>query len=100
MRVLLDTSILISNLLSPKAAESATGMVLQLAFAGRFTLLFVHGVEEFYRKLAVRPDLAARIPRSAAQRLIHDIRDAAESVPRLPEPYPRIGRDRKDDFLI
>ncbi len=24
----------------------------------------------------------------------------AELIPRLPEPYPEIGRDRKDDFLI
>jgi len=24
----------------------------------------------------------------------------AELVPRLPEPYPEVGRDRDDDFLI
>jgi len=101
MRVLLDTSILISNLYSPNPTTSATGEVLRVAFNSGFTLLFVEGVaEELYRKLRERPDLAARIPLSDAERLIADMRAIAEIVPRLPEPHPPVGRDRNDDFLF
>lgn len=101
MRVLLDTSILISNFYSPMPTTSATGEVLRVAFNGGFTLLFVEGVaEELYRKLRERPDLAARIPLSDAEGLIADMRAIAEIVPRLPEPHPPIGRDRNDDFLF
>jgi putative PIN family toxin of toxin-antitoxin system len=101
MRVLLDTSILISNLYSPNPTTSATGEVLRVAFNSGFTLLFVEGVaEELYRKLRERPDLAARIPLSDAEQLIADMRAIAEIVPRLPEPHPPVGRDRNDDFLF
>src|SRR5688572_5707918 len=100
MRVLLDINILISNLLSPNASTSATGAVLQAAFSGRCTLLFVAGVvDELHSKLLKRSDLA-KIPPAVAEQLVQEILDVAEPVPRLPEPYPEIGRDRKDDFLV
>lgn len=101
MRVLLDTNILISNLRSPTPATSATGVLLRVALTGGFTLLFVDGVvEELTRKLRERADLAARIPPADAAELVAAMRTVAELVPRLREPYPEIGRDRKDDFLI
>ncbi len=101
MRVLLDTNVLISNLRSPTPATSATGVLLRVALTGGFTLLFVDGVvEELTRKLRERADLAARIPHADAAELVAAMRTVAELVPRLPEPYPEIGRDRKDDFLI
>lgn len=101
MRVLLDTNILLSNLRSPTPATSATGVLLRIALTGGFTLLFVEGVvEELTRKLRERADLAARIPQTDAAELVAAMRTVAELVPRLPEPYPEIGRDRKDDFLI
>lgn len=101
MRVLLDTSVLISHLRSTNPTTSATGEVLRVAFYGGYTLLFVEGVaEELDRKLHDRPDLAARIPRAYAEELIANMRVVGELVPRLSEPYPEIGRDRKDDFLL
>ncbi len=101
MRVLLDTNILISNLRSPAPDTSATGVVLRVALTGGFTLLFVEGVvEELTRKLRERADLAARIPHADAAELVAAMRTVAELITRLAEPYPEIGRDRKDDFLI
>ena len=101
MRVLLDTSVLISNLRSTVPATSATGVLLRAAIAGEFTLLFVEGVaEELHQKLNDRADLAARISRADVAKLLGAMRAVAEPVPRLPEPYPEVGRDRKDDFLI
>lgn len=101
VRALLDTNVLISNLLSRNATTSATGLILQAAIDGRFTLLFVAGVaEELNNKLIEREDLSRRIDRGDAATLIANLRQASEVVERLPEPYSAIGRDRKDDYLI
>lgn len=101
MRVLLDTSVLISHLRSTNPTSSAAREVLRIALSGGYTLLFVEAVaDELYRKLIERPDLAARIPRLDADELIADMRAVGELVPRRYEPYPHIGRDRKDDFLF
>lgn len=101
VRALLDTNVLISNLLSRNATTSATGLILQAAIDGRFTLLFVAGVaDELHNKLIDREDLSRRIDRGDARTLIADLRQASEVVERLPEPYAAIGRDRKDDYLI
>ncbi len=101
MRVLLDTNILISNLRSPTPATSATGVLLRAALTGGYTLLFVAGVaEELDRTLRERSDLAARISRADAAELLAAMQTVAELVPLLTQPYPEIGRDRKDDFLI
>lgn len=101
MRVLLDTNLLISYLLSANAQRSAVGAILRGALDGRFTLLFVDLVaEEVERKVIERPDLAARIPRSDIETLIRTLRAIAEPVTRLPPPYPAVIRDPDDDFLI
>lgn len=101
MRVLLDTSVLVSYLRSTSPATSASHEVLRVAIGGGYTLLYVNGVaEELYLKLRERRDLAARIPLADADELLADMRAVAERVPRLPEPYPPVGRDRKDDFLF
>lgn len=101
MRVLVDTSVLIGYLRSSHPATSATGVLLRAAWSGALTLLFVQGVvDELRRKLGERPDLAARISVADAEELIAALRAVAEPVPMLPEPYPAVCRDRKDDFLI
>jgi len=101
MRALIDTNLLIANLLSPTPATSSTGVVFQSALEGRFTLLFTDGVsDELDRKLIEDAVLAQRIPRADADELIAILTTVAELIPRLPELYPEIGRDRKDDFLI
>ena len=44
--------------------------------------------------------MAARIPRGQADELLLTLGEVAQVIPRLGEPYPEVGRDRKDDFLI
>ena len=101
MRALIDTNLLIANLLSPNPATSSTGVVFQSALEGRFVLLYTEGVtDELDRKLLENTELAKRIPRADADELIAILSTVAEVIPRLPEPYPEIGRDRKNDFLI
>ena len=101
MRTLLDTNLLISYLLSRQPSTSATGLILRAALAGRFTLLFTAGIaDELGDKLTTRSDLAARVPRAHADELLLTLGAVAEVNPRLGEPYPEVGRDRKDDYLI
>lgn len=101
MRALIDTNLLINNLLSPAPTTSATGVLFQAALRGSFTLLLTVGVmEELDRKLRDDPGLAKRLPRADADDLIAILSIVAEIVPLQPEPYPEFGRDRKDDFLI
>ncbi len=101
MRALIDTNLLIANLLSPTPATSSTGVVFQCALEGRLTLLFPVGVtEELDRWLVEDAGLVKRIARTDADELLAILNSVAEPIPHLPEPYPEVGRDRKDDFLI
>jgi putative PIN family toxin of toxin-antitoxin system len=101
MRALLDANVLLSYLMSQDPSASSTGALIRAALARTFTLLFTVGVgEEIDRKLVERADLARRIPRDAADALLAALTEVAEHVPRLPEPLPQVGRDRKDDYLI
>lgn len=101
MRALLDTNVLISNLFSANADTSATGVVLRAAIEDRYTLLLIDGVvEELYRKLDERPDLAARISRAQAETVAQSLARVSATVPRLSEPFPSVVRDANDDFLI
>jgi putative PIN family toxin of toxin-antitoxin system len=101
VRALIDTNLLIANLLSEASATSAVGVIFQAALADRFTLLLpVVIMEELDRNLLSDPVLATRVARADADALITILSTVAELVPLLPEPYPEVGRDRKDDFLI
>lgn len=101
MRALNDTNVLINNLLSPAPAASATGLIFAAALRGAFTLLLTVGVtDELGRKLREDPALARRLPPADAEELLALLGSVAEAVPLLAEPYPEVGRARKDDFLL
>lgn len=75
--------------------------MFQAAQRGSFVLLLLEAVvAEFNRKLRDDSRLASRIPRRESMALIVQLHQAAEIVPAFPEPYPRVGRDRNDDFVI
>ena len=101
MRALLDTSLFISYLLSSARTASAMGTILDVATAGRFTLLSTPDLtREIRDTVAERPDLAARIAPADVDALLADVDALAEPIPRLPGPFPAVCRDRDDDYLI
>ncbi len=101
MRILLDTNVLISYLISAHPERSATSAILRLALTGEIILLYVPGVvEELNRKLSTRADLAARISPASAGSLIQWLRARAVLVQPIPAPYSEVTRDPKDDYLI
>ena len=100
MRALLDTNILISYLLSPRR-DFPIVAVLEAALAGGFTLLLPEQlVAEFANKVTSKPYLAARISPEQAAAFIADLAVVGAIVPTLPEPFPEITRDPKDDYLL
>ena len=101
MRALLDTNLLISYLLSAERRASAIGAILTAAATGAFRLLFPPEVaEEIAETVSRRPDLTARIRPADIEELIAAVEGLGETVPRLADEAPRVGRDPKDDYLI
>lgn len=100
MRVLLDTNILLSYLLNPRG-DPPIATVLRAVLEGELTLLLPEQlVAEFTDKVATKPYLAARISPAQAAAFIADLAVVGEVVPTLPEPFPEITRDPKDDYLL
>ena len=101
VRAVIDTNVLINYLLSPDRASSAAAKMFQAALRGNFVLLLLEGVvAELERKLRENARLASRVPRQDSLALITQLHEAAEIIPSFPEPYPVVGRDRDDDFVI
>lgn len=101
MRAAVDTNVLINYLLSRTPASSAAWTMFQAATRGSFTLLLLESVvAELNRKLRNNSRLASRISHRELMAFMTLLHETAEIVPPLPEPYPVVGRDRGDDFLI
>jgi putative PIN family toxin of toxin-antitoxin system len=95
MRVVLDTNILVSALLSP----SGTPATIYNAWeGGKFILLTCAEQLEELRAVLEKPQIAALIKPHRAGRLVNQLRRLAEAV----DPLPRVERppDPADDFLL
>lgn len=95
MRVVLDSNILISGLISPGGVPAR---LLDAWLDGRFTLIS-HGLQlDELRDVTRRPKIRALIRPAEAGRLVNLIAALAEMPARLP-PVER-SRDPRDDFLL
>lgn len=100
LRVILDTNLLISYLLDP-ARETPYRRVVEAAVTGEVVpLLTPELVDELVAKIATKPYLADRVPPARAKALLDLLSRAGEVLDRITDPFPRIVRDRKDDYLI
>ena len=100
MRVLLDTNLLISYLLTPRQ-HSPVVQTLHAAIKGRFTLLMPEALlDELVRTAKERTHLAARIPSEGLREYVQILSALAETVPRITAPLPPVTRDPKDDYLL
>ncbi len=100
MRVLLDTNVLVSYLLTPTAGgsiETVMGALIQ----GAFTLIVPPDLLEELEQVATRKlRLAKRIRLDQLTRLRDLLLAIGELVPAIEETIPAITRDRKDDYLL
>ena len=100
MRVLLDTNVFVSYLLTPGQAGSIDA-ILNAFLDGRFTLLLPKDVmDEMDEVVRERPQLARRVLPERLNRFHDQLASLGEVVPSIDQAIPRITRDRKDDYLI
>lgn len=95
MRVVLDTNVLVSALLSH---GSAPGRVLALWRSGRFDLVSADEQIEELRRVTRYPKIRSRLPPHLAGRLVNGLRDLAVMV----EPVPPVTlcADPFDNYLL
>lgn len=100
MRVLLDTNVLVSYLLTP-AAGGSIETIMEALIQGAFTLIVPPDLLEELERVATRkPRLAKRIRLDQLARLRALLIAIGELVPAIEETIPAITRDRKDDYLL
>ncbi len=100
MRALLDANVFLSYLLDRTSNTPPVGAV-EAALNGHYTLLITARViGEVREKSETKPYLAARVKQHQVDQLIEILNAIAETIPNRPEPFPEVGRDRKDDYLF
>ena len=95
MRVILDTNILLSGLLSPSGIPAR----LVDAWLDRRFVLVSHSIQlEEFRAVSRRDEIRNLVRSSEAGRLVNQIAALAEMPSRLPQVQR--SRDPRDDFLL
>lgn len=95
MRLVIDTNILISALLSPL---SPPAQLLILWRQGRFVLLTANEQLDELRRVTRYPKNRDRLPQALAGKFINELRGLAVVIDNL--PTVRVSRDPDDDYLL
>ncbi len=100
MRVLIDTNVFISHLLT----SHSVGVIQEIFSAWaeeKFTLLIPEALlDELLDTVRSKPRLAKRIPQQNLEEFLALIQEMSEEVPRIKSPIPAVTRDPKDDYLL
>jgi len=100
MRVLLDTNILISYLLT-FSQGSPISQVVRAGVLGEFELLFPEELlNELARKVREKTYLSERITPTQFKELADILSEVSETIPRITGQIPAVTRDPKDDYLL
>ena len=101
MRVLIDTNVLFSRLLSNSHASSSIDRLFDSVILERFLLMVPEEVlDELVEAGEKKPFLANAISTDEMHRFIRFLWNVAEILPRQTNPAPSILRDPRDDFLL
>jgi hypothetical protein len=95
MRVVLDTNILVSALISPAGHPAA---IYDAWEDGKFTLLICAEHLDELRATLQKPRIAELLKPHRAGRLVNQIKELAEEISSLPRV--KRSRDPTDDFLL
>lgn len=100
MRVLIDTNVFISYLLSPHSAGVIQGIFRAWA-EGRFTLLLPELLlDEIMVTVTGKPHLREKISSEELKEFLDIIGTLGEVISKVAEPIPKVTRDPKDDYLL
>ncbi|MHB1355382.1 MAG: putative toxin-antitoxin system toxin component, PIN family [Anaerolineae bacterium] len=98
MRVLLDTNIVISYLLSP---NRAIARIVEEAILGSFNLLLPEDLlDELTKSVSIKRYLVNRITPEELRELVEILAQVSETIPRITMEIPAVTRDPKDDYLL
>jgi uncharacterized protein len=100
MRVLLDTNILVSHLLTPTHSGSIAAIMDSLARGDFMLLLPLELLDELEQVVARKPSLAQRIRPEQLARLREGLLAVGDVIPPIEQHIPAVTRDRKDDYLL
>lgn len=95
MRVVIDTNVLVSALLSSTALPA---VLVTLWRGGRFTLLTAEPQLDELTRVTRYPELRQRLNPALAGRLVNELRDIAEMVGPLPDVD--VSPDPYDNYLL
>lgn len=100
-RVLFDTNLFFSYLLSDRREPTAINTLFDSAFAMDFVPVAPLAVlDELLTTVTAKPFLAARISRSTIQRFCDSLYSFAEITPRRNLEIESLVRDRNDDYIV
>ena len=100
MRVLIDTNVFISYLLSSHGASVIQG-ILAAWVEDKFVLLVPEALlDEILVTVTGKPRLSTRIPSEELKEFLTTIQTFGEQIPRIADPIPEVTRDPKDDYLL
>jgi putative PIN family toxin of toxin-antitoxin system len=102
VRVLVDTNVFVSYLLSHPSRTSAVRNIVDVVLSGAVTLLLPEALlAELLGVLTTRPYFTSRISNRIATEFIGALRARAELLPAIhPDEVPPVLRDPKDDYLL
>lgn len=95
MRVVLDTNVLVSALISPAGAPN---ILFQAWRDGRFVLVTSEEQLEEFRRVSRYPRLRAFLQASSAGTMLNEIRQLAQIVSRLPKVD--VSSDPADNIIL
>jgi len=99
VRVLLDTNILISYLLTPQ--HGVIAQIVEAGILGKFALLFPEDLlNELVEKARAKRYLAERIAPEEVRELVDILAEVSEIIPKITQEIPAVTRDPKDDYLL
>lgn len=100
MRVLVDTNVLISFLLSP-GEGGAIRLIFRAFLNDQFTLLLPEWLlNELIASVRDKPRLAKRISAEQLNRFTALLIESAEQVAEIATPIPAVTRDPDDDYVL
>jgi len=100
MRVIFDTNIFVSYLLTKEDKNTIVSLVENI-FAGKFKLLITEDLlEELRKKITHKRYLAKMIKIGDLKDVLMSLHEIGEQIPKITGKFPSFTRDPKDDYLI
>ncbi len=100
MRILIDTNVYISYLLTQNPDNSVFRAVSVAHLSNHILLLPGELIDELVQTIKSKPFLTKRIDPTRFDRFLSLLRLTADVLPPLNRSYPAISRDAKDDYLL